>query len=435
MRTYTIIWLGQLISILGSYMTEFAIKVSAWEMTEKATALTLMGFFSLLSGIFAAFVAGIVVDRSNRKLLMILGDTASILTTLAIVWLHFSHSLQVWHFYIAGIVTGAFGEIQELAYSTSTALMVPKHLHTRASSMDSVLHYGSVIVAPALAGMLYPILGLGGIALIDIATFGIAILILLGVEIPQVDRSSSQPSSAQSHGFYGVKDALYGFRYLILHKGLLILLGVTLLFSFANEVGGALYAPMILARSGNNPSVLGSISAATGLGGILGATVLIAWKGPQRKMQGMLLAMVGVGASKSCFGWGQSLIAWVPAQFSSSLSFPLLTSCDTAIWWSKVSPKVQGRVFAAHSFIFHVSSLLAVLVAGPLADRFFEPAMQPGGNLAATWGGLFGDRAGAGIALLYSISAFCMLLVGMGGLMLRPVRNAETLMPEHDVLP
>jgi MFS transporter, DHA3 family, macrolide efflux protein len=427
MRTYTIIWLGQLISTLGSYMTEFAIKVSAWEMTEKATTLTLMGFFSLLSGIFATFVAGIVVDRSNRKLLMILGDTAAILTTLAIVWLHFSHNLQVWHFYIAGIVTGAFGEIQELAYATSTALMVPKQYYTRASSMSSVLHYGSVIVAPALAGMLYPSLGLGGIALIDIATFGVAILTVIGVTIPQVERSP-QPSSAQPHP---LKDALYGFRYLILHKGLLIILGVILLFSFANEVGGALYAPMILARSGNNPGVLGSISAATGVGGILGSTILIAWKGPQQKMQGLLLAMIGVGASKSFFGWGQSLLTWVPAQFSSSLSFPLLTSCDTAIWWSKVSPKVQGRVFAAHSVIFHLSSLLAVSVAGPLADRFFEPAMQPSGSLAPIWGGLFGTASGAGMALLYVLASVWMLLVGLGGLLLRPVRNADTLMPDH----
>jgi MFS transporter, DHA3 family, macrolide efflux protein len=430
MRTYTIIWLGQLVSTLGSYMTEFAIKVSAWEMTEQATTLTLMGLFSLISGIFATLIAGSIVDRWNRKVLIVLGDSVSILTTVIIIGLYFSHTLQVWHFYIAEIVTGAFGEIQELAYSTATAMMVPKQHYTRASSMSSVLHYGSVIIAPALAGVLYPHLGLGGIALIDIATFGFAILTILSVAIPQVERSS-QSSLTHTQRF---AEAFYGFRYLILHRGLLILLGITLLFSFANEVGSALYAPMVLARSDNNTAILGSISAATGLGGLLGAAILIAWKGPKRRMHGLLFAMVGVGASKSFFGWGQSLLTWVPAQFTSSLSFPLLSSCDTALWWSKVSPKVQGRVFAAHSLIFHVSSILAVLVAGPLADRFFEPAMKPGGCLVPWGGWLFGTTPGAGMALLYALASLCMFVVGMGGLMLRSVRNAETLMADHDVL-
>jgi MFS family permease len=429
MRTYSIIWLGQLVSTLGSYMTEFAIKVSAWEMTEKATTLTLMRLFSLISGIFVTLIAGSIVDQLNRKALIVLGDTISILTTVAIIWLYFNHSLQVWHFYVAEMVTGAFSEIQELAYSTATAIMVPKQHYTRASSMSSVLHYGSVIIAPALAGVLYPHLGLGGIALIDIATFGFAILTILSVAIPQVE-SSPKTSLTYAQRF---AEAFYGFRYLILHQGLLILLGILLLFSFVNEVGGALYAPMVLARSGNNTAILGSISAATGLGGLLGAAILIAWKGPKHRMHGLLVAMVGVGASKAFFGWGQSLLTWIPAQFMSSLSFPLLSSCDTALWWSKVSPQVQGRVFAAHSLIFQVSSILAVLVAGPLADRLFEPAMKPRGSLVPLFGCLFGTAPGAGIALLYSIASVCMLLVGLGGLMLHFVRNAETLMPDPDV--
>jgi MFS transporter, DHA3 family, macrolide efflux protein len=430
MRTYTIIWLGQLVSTLGSYMTEFAIKVSAWEMTEKATTLTLMGLFSLISGIFTALIAGNIVDRWNRKTLIVMGDTVAILTTVIIIWLYFNHTLHVWHFYIVEIVTGAFSEIQELAYSTTTAMVVPKQYYTRASSMSSILHYGSVIIAPALAGVLYPRIGLGGIAVIDIATFGVAILTILSVAIPQVERSA-RPTLTHKQRF---AETFYGFRYLILHRGLRILLGITLLFSFAHELGSALYAPMVLARSGNNTAILGSISAATGLGGLLGAAILIAWKGPKHRMHVLLFAVVGVGASKAFFGWGQSLLTWIPAQFTSSLSFPLLSSCDTALWWSKVSPKVQGKVFAAHSLIFHVSSILAVSVAGPLADRFFEPAMKPGGSLVPWGGWLFGSTSGAGIALLYFLASVWMVMVGVGGLMLRSVRNAETLMPDHDVL-
>ena len=185
MRTFTLIWFGQLVSTIGSYMTEFALTLWAWEVTGSATALALVGFFSQLPRIPITLVAGFIVDRFNRKHLMMLGDSMAALSTIGIGILFLADGLQIWHLYLAASVNGGFGQIQGLAYRTSISSMVPPQQLTRANSLNSAVHYGSTIFGPALAGVLYPLIGLMGILLIDLVTFGVAIATLLSVRIPQ----------------------------------------------------------------------------------------------------------------------------------------------------------------------------------------------------------------------------------------------------------
>ncbi|ASC72625.1 putative MFS-type transporter YfiS [Halomicronema hongdechloris C2206] len=151
MRTFIIIWSGQLASTIGSYMTEFALTLWAWEVTGSATALALVGFFSQLPHIPITLVAGLIVDRFNRKHLMMLGDSIAALSTIGIGILFLADSLQIWHLYLAASINGGFGQIQGLAYQTSISSMVPPHQLTRANSMNSAVHYGSAIFGPALA--------------------------------------------------------------------------------------------------------------------------------------------------------------------------------------------------------------------------------------------------------------------------------------------
>ncbi|NCJ08615.1 hypothetical protein GS597_19295 [Synechococcales cyanobacterium C] len=146
MRTFTLIWFGQLVSTIGSYMTEFALMLWAWEITGSATALALVGFFSKLPRIPITLVAGLIVDspsetlreRFNRKRLMMLGDAVAALSSLAIGLLYLTDSLHIWHLYGAAALNGGFGQIQSLAYQTSISALVPPAHFTRANSMDAV---------------------------------------------------------------------------------------------------------------------------------------------------------------------------------------------------------------------------------------------------------------------------------------------------------
>lgn len=156
-------------------MTEFALTLWAWEATGSATVLALVGFFSQMSQIPMTLVAGLIVDRCNRKQLMLLGDTVAVLSTVGIGLLYLTHSLQIWHLYGAAMLNGGLSQIQSLAYQTSISSLVSPLQLTRANSMGSAVHYGAAIFGPALAGVLYPLIGLLGIVGIDLLTFGVAI--------------------------------------------------------------------------------------------------------------------------------------------------------------------------------------------------------------------------------------------------------------------
>lgn len=425
MKTFIIVWLGQLVSTFGSRMTSFAIKIWAWEITGQATALALVTVFTQVPCLLITPFAGIIVDRWNRKLLLIAGDTVTVLSNIAIFLLYLTGNLQIWHLYVIGAVSGAFNQLQDLAYSASITLMVPKQQYTRASSMRSILHYGSIIIAPALAGVLYYVIGLLGILLIDFVTFCIAIATVLFARIPQPPLMEESRQNIRG-------ELAFGVRYIFAYPGLLALLAAEALFIFAHDLGAALQAPMILARTGNDARILGSVYSAAGIGGITGAIIISTWGGFKRRINGVLLGMVGAGISKTVFGLGQMPLVWLPAQFCSSLNFPLKGSSSTAIWLAKVAPEVQGRVFAARQMFTLAVSPIASLIAGPLADYVLEPAMMPGGILTPFLGRIFGTGSGAGMAIIYVTTAMCLLLVGVGGYAFPILRDVEHLIPDYD---
>ncbi|MBD2364301.1 MFS transporter [Anabaena minutissima FACHB-250] len=427
MRNFLIVWLGQLVSTIGSNMTGFAIEIWAWEITGKATTLTLVGFFSLLPSIIITPISGVIVDRFNRKFLMMVGDTVAVLSTIVILLLHLTNNLQIWHFYLTGAIVGTFNQFQSLAYSASVSLMIPKQHYTRASSLEFLSGYGSQIIAPALAGYLYTVIGFLGIWLIDIFTFAIAISSLFLVSIPQPVQTTNNERVVDIWQDLGL-----GWRYITTHKSLLALLIVNVLFWLPHDMGNSLYSPMILSRTNNNTLVLGSLAAAAGFGGVTGAIIVSTGGGFKRKIKGVLLGMMGAGISKIVFGLGRTPWVWIPAQFCSSFNFPLNGSSDSAIWLAKVPPNVQGRVFAARSLLLQIGSAVGYLVAGLLADQVFTPALQSGGVPVSLLGGLFGTGTGAGIALLYVICAVCMLLVGFLGFFVPVLRDVEDILPDDD---
>ncbi|NJM71509.1 MAG: MFS transporter [Scytonema sp. RU_4_4] len=428
MRTLIIIWLGQIVSIIGSSMTGFAFSIWVWELTGQATSLALFGFFAQVPQILMIPIAGVIVDRCNRKYLMMVGDTVSGLLTISVLLLYITHNLQLWHLYVAVGVKGTFEQFQTLAFSASVSMMVPKQQYSRASSISFLATSSSTIIAPALAGTLYVVIGLVGILIIDITTFAIALLTVLLISIPQPPMTKVGMRSSTSLK----QDLYFGWRYVAVRPGLLAMLVLVLLFVFADKIADSLVTPLILARTGNETKVLGVISSAAGLGGIIGALLVGAWGSFQPRIHAVLLGMVGAGLSQTVFGLGRVPLIWFPAQFCSSLNFPIMGSADDAIWLSKVKPELQGRVFAMRSMVMPISSALANLIAGPLADRVFEPAMMSGGSLVPMLGWIFGSGRGAGIALLYVISSLCMLVVGLGGYAFRVLRDVEIILPDYD---
>lgn len=392
-------------------MTHFAISIWIWQQTQEATSLALIVFFGQISSILATILAGSIVDRFSRKLAIVCSDAVAGVSTVCILALYLMGNLQIWHLYAVEVVNGAFVEIQQLAYSVAVSTIVPPKQYTRASSMNSMYHYGSIIFAPALAGVLYGVIGLQGILTIDLVTFGVAMATIAFISIPQPEAASREAMNFKAV----IADTVYGCRYILSHPFLLRLLGWVSFFWLFHDFGGALYSATILARSGGDARVLASLSSAAGIGGLVGAIAISVWGGPKNRVNGFFLATIGAGLSKIVFGLGRSPAVWIPAQFCSSLNFPLLGSADDAIWMEKVESGDRGRVFAVRSLVMLTVGAIAPLSAGIVADRVFEPAMRSGGVLASAFGWLVGTSAGSGMALLYSGSALGLLAVGVMG--------------------
>ena len=316
--------------------------------------------------------------------------------------------------------------------------MVPKKQYGRASGMLSAAQFASGIMAPILAAIFLTVVGIVGILIIDVLTFLVAIGALLFVHIPQPEISEEGRKSRGSLW----KESVYGFRYIWARRSLL---GLQLVFFSVNLAGvfsGTVQAPMILARTGDDTAILGIVMSATGIGGLVGSIALSVWGGPKRKINGVLAGMslgmigtllMGLGGNFDAFASQVSpLYVWAIAGFIGLFFIPIVNGSNQAIWQAKVPPDVQGRVFATRALIAQISVPLAMLLAGPLADRVFEPAMLNGGSLAQTFGGLLGTGPGAGMSLMFVIAGILGILVGLGGYAFRSIRNVETILPDHE---
>jgi DHA3 family macrolide efflux protein-like MFS transporter len=209
----------------------------------------------------------------------------------------------------------------------------------------------------------------------------------------------------------------------------LVFLGVNLVAAFSYPV----LSPMILARTGENAQILGAVLSASGIGGVAGGLLMSAWGGPKRRVHGVLIGMVLASLlGPLVMGLGTSLPVWVAGSFLEAFFIPILNGSNQAIWQAKVAPDVQGRVFAVRRLIAQISAPLAMVIAGPLADFAFEPAMQPGGALASVLGHLFGVGQGAGMAVMMAMFGVLGALIGLSGYVFRPIRDVEDILPDYD---
>lgn len=431
MRDFIIVWAGQLVSMLGTGMTNFALSFWIFEQTGEATALTIAIFAFTAPSILLSPIAGALVDRFDRKTIIILSDLAAGIVTVGWLILVLTGDLELWQIYIGNFIAGAFNSLQFPAFSAAVSLMIPKEQFGRAAGMMDFAGAASNILAPAFAGALFGIIGLAGIMAIDVVTFVFAIGALLIIYIPESENAAAEKAAMGSIW----KESLFGFRYI---KERPSLLGLQLVFTFLNFLaafGMAVMVPMILARTGNNERILATVQSISAVGGVVGGLFMSTWGGPKRRVNGVLIGMtVESLLGPTIMGLARSLVGWAFGGFFVQAVIPVINGSNQAIWQAKVPPSMQGRVFATRRMIAQVAFPFAVLIAGPLADNLFEPAMQTTSFLSQTFGWLVGTEVGSGMSLMMFLSGLAGALVGLGGYLFPAVRNAEDILPDFDTL-
>ena len=360
MAGFTIIWIGQVFSLLGTSMTGFALTIWVYQITHQATALALVGFFTFAPTLLITPFAGALVDRWNRKFVMMLSDLGAITSTIVVLLLFSTGNLQIWHLYATGAFSGALGAFQFPAYSAAVTTMVSKKQYGRASGMLSTAQFASNIFAPALAAVFLSVIGIAGILAFDVFTFLVAIGALLLVHVPQ---PAATQEGQKSRGSLW-KESAYGFRYIYRRKSLFAILLIFFCVNLLAPFAFTLLAPMVLARTGDDPKALGMVQSALGIGGLVGGIVLSIWGGPKRRIHGILIGLILATMGIMLIGLGQTPLLWSLAIFFAILSVPIINGSSQAIWQSKVAPDVQGRVFAARGMIAQIGAPVSMLLAG-----------------------------------------------------------------------
>lgn len=427
--TFGLTWFGQAVSLLGSGLTSFALGLHIYQQSGSITKFSLASFCNLLPTMLLSPIAGALIDRWDRRRAMLLSDLGAGFGSI-LVWLLLMAgergvlSLQPWHFYAPIAMSSAFGAFRFPAYYATTTLLVPKKQLTRANSLVDLAAGTTQIASPVVAAALVLRIGLKGVVLIDLATFGFAVTTLLIVRFPR------PPESAAGRAGRGSlrSEMAYGWRFLRERPGLLRLLAFVTVSNLILALVTLLITPLILGFT--NVQMLGVILSLAGLGMLAGGIVIGAWGGPKRRVRGILgfHMLAGIALLMAALPPTAPVVAAGAALYL--FTNPMLASCSLAIWQSKVPPDLQGRVFAVRRMISLGAPPVAALLCGPLSDKLFEPWMAPGGALADSAGRVLGTGTGRGIALLFVVLGACVFLNVLLAYLSPRLRNVEDELPD-----
>lgn len=423
LTTFFTVAFGQLISLIGTNLTTFALSVWALEQTGQVSEFALINVFGRLPAILFAPLAGAIADRYDRRKVMIFSDVLAAVSTVAVALLFWTDALQVWHLYITATIGSISSTFQEPAYTAAITQLIPKRYLGHA---NGIVQFGSAtgrMLALFLGGILVITIGLEGVFIIDFLTFLFAISTLLFIRFPNtLFRMREEPL---------LKEITRGWDYIIKRKGLVAMIVFFAIVNFFLSIVTVLSMPLVLAYE--SAAVLGTVAAMLGAGMLVGGVLMGFWGGTQRRMTGMI-AFVGVsGLASIIMGLQPSAVYAAVGFFGLGLTGALIDAHWRTLIQTKVGLELQGRVLSTNRMMALSTMPLGALVAGPLVDHVFEPLMASEGLVSSTIGPLIGAGPGRGIALVMIIVGVLRIVLASVGFSYKPLRNMEDDLP--DALP
>ncbi|MEO3857158.1 MFS transporter [Acrocarpospora sp. B8E8] len=419
---FAIVWFSSLLSGVGSSLTGFVLGVWVYQTTNSTTLFALVMLSGLIPAILVGPFAGVIVDRFDRRRVLIVSDCCTAVSTGIQALLLYTGNLQVWHICVGSIVGAICGTVHMTTYQAMTPLLIPERHLARANGFMQIT-VAAQIAAPLAAGALLGAIGMAGVLVLDLVTFAIAVGTLLVLRLPAAVLRPPGGGSANAP----LSDLLYGWRYLTQRRDLLAIVLAFTGFNFTFAIAGVLIQPLIL--SFGSPAVLGALMFAGGAGVFIGGLVMGVWGGPKRRIRGMgLFMLLGSGFLVLHTIRPSPLLVGVAAACF-LFTLPVVHGTGNAVLQSKVEPDALGRVMGTAHTIGGAATPFAYLLAGPLAEYVMEPLLSPGGGLSGNIGTLIGTGPGRGIAFLILLDAVILAAVAMAVLTVPRLRRVETLAP------
>lgn len=423
MRPFLLVWGGQLVSMLGTGLSNFGLLVWLLTTTREATPYALAFLTATLPGILFAPAAGHLADRRDRRKVILLADSFDALVTLAVAILVITGALRPWMVYILTFLSSTSQTFQEPAWSAAVPSIVPRDRLDRANGLSSLSQALASLIPPLLAGVLFSAIGLKGLLVIDFVTYFFALGGILLVRLPRIQATEAPGAGGEKATVLG--DALFGFRYMAGIKGML---GLVCYFAFVNfclNFAMVLLGPMVLPAGGS--AGLGLVQSIFGLGALAGGLCLAIFGGPKKQRIPFLVACLGLASLGVIAAGLRPGLAWAgTGLFVMIFAIQLGSASAQVVFQTRIEAGAQGRTKAARSMLSTSLMPLAFLSAGPLVDRIAGPALLPGGSLSATWAGrILGLGEGRGAGLLFVVSGTVLLAVTLAALASPGIRRLE----------
>lgn len=410
MKTFIVIWFGQFISMLGSALSAFGLGIWIFQKTGNAASFAMSAACTVLPALLFAPFAGSIADRKKRKAIILLTDSIDAFLKILIVTLLIFNKLELWMVYPLVFISGTLGTFQNPAFGASIPMLVPTDKLTRANGL---LQFSSAIqnlLAPVIAGFLYPLIELKGLFIIDFVSFFFALASIAFIKIPQPSIEKTKDSLVLA----AFKDLKYAWKYLIQKEGLMQLIVFFAFLNFIASLSMILLGPLIM--SAYNSQVYGNVQAGIGLAMLLGGFCSSLIPDTKNKIKRILLILSLCSIGPIISGATLNRIIITAGFFIFMFPVPYVNTLLMSIFQIKIERNVLGRVGALMTAILAAITPIAYLCAGPLADYVFEPLM---------------NEKGRGIGLIFIISGILLIISCLLMRLNKTVTSIEKRLPDY----
>jgi MFS family permease len=424
LQQFIVVWLAQVLTFFGYSLISFALSLWIYQQTGSVIQAGLISAGGNLIIAFVSPIAGALIDRiQNHRLVMILSFLLTIVSFLPLGWLFIIDQLEIWHFYLAGVMRSLCIGFQWTAFISSMTILVPQQQVGRASGMVQLLFGIIGVLCPALSAYLLTSASIPLITIIDSACLLTAILLLLPLKFPPVNYTT--PTTATSN-FKQEITAIWS--YLSNHPGLFTLL---LCLTIANFIKGAVdtvFAPLLLSITSIN--TLGQLTSLGSIGMLTSSLIISVWGNFQRHIAIILSCLLLGGLFILCCGLNLPLPLLVASNFLFVLTIPAINSLTQVILQNKVDFHIQARILSLKVGIETALPAIAFLIAGGLVDYVFKPLMANDSWLAVKIGSIIGVGIRGSIDLLLITLGFFSLCCTILLYLYPRLRYLETELPD-----
>lgn len=402
LKTFIILWLTQALSSLGSSMTGFALVI--WLYNDSGSALTtaLLTVCSYAPYVIVSIFAGAISDKWNKKAVMLVCDSFAALTTVCVLVLFKTGSLEVWHLYILNALNGLMNSVQSPASDVAATLLTPEKHYQKTSAMRYFSNSLVSIITPVLAAAIVSFAGLDAVIAFDLATFAVAFTVLLFfIKIPEVPQNESSKETL-------LQSAKGGISYLGRNKGILCMILFLSAINFIASIYNAALPALILSKS--NEAALGAVSSSVGIATLIGSVIATVFPKPKSRSKTICACLlVSMSTENFLLAFGNNTIAWCIGAVLGWLFIPLMSANYDVIFRSTVPKEMLGRVYSVRNTLQFFSIPVGYFLGGFLVDKVFEPFMAGTENTLLL--NIFGTEKGSGAAFLFFVIGIAGVIV------------------------